>query len=58
MYSMLLQDSEFKGSSSWDLVKKLAQNSLGKDEYGYRNEFMNLVKIAELLKTSRKNFED
>ena len=45
---MLLKDSKFKGSSSYDMVKAIAKNSAGKDKEGYRSEFLRLVKaVAE-----------
>ncbi len=52
-YGFMLQDSEFKGNTDWQLVKKLAKNSLGEDKYGYRAEFMQLVEKAELLQENQ-----
>jgi Ca-activated chloride channel homolog len=46
---MLLRDSEFKGNSSFPMVLELAKNARGKDEEGYRIEFVNLVKSMGLL---------
>jgi Ca-activated chloride channel family protein len=43
-FGLLLRDSEFKGSSSYDEVVALAESSLGKDEDGRRAEFLALVK--------------
>jgi Ca-activated chloride channel family protein len=48
-FSHILRDSEFKGTSSYDNVVKLAQESLGPDAEGYRQEFIGLVKQAKLL---------
>ncbi len=48
-FGMLLRDSKFKGNASYDLVTSLAKSSLGKDEGGYRAEFLGLVKAAQLL---------
>ena len=48
-FGMLLRDSEFKGDCDFELVKELAQNSKGKDDEGYRSEFIRLVKLAENL---------
>ncbi|MBN2440914.1 MAG: DUF3520 domain-containing protein, partial [Spirochaetales bacterium] len=48
-YALLLRDSKYKGNSSFQQVIELAQNSIGKDVYGYRNEFIELVKKAETL---------
>ena len=46
-FGMLLRHSEFKGNTSIDSIKKMAQNSKGKDENGYRSEFIQLVKTVE-----------
>ncbi len=48
-FGMLLRDSKFKGNVTYKMVKDLANNSKGKDENGYRTEFISLVKTAELL---------
>ena len=43
-FGMLLRDSEFIGEFNEDNILKLAQNAKGKDENGYRKEFIELVK--------------
>ncbi len=48
-FSMLLRDSEFKASASFDQVVELAGNSLGPDPNGHRAEFLYLVKSARNL---------
>jgi Ca-activated chloride channel family protein len=48
-FGMILRESKFKGDADYRLVKELAENSKGKDENGYRAEFISLVKTAELL---------
>jgi len=45
-FAMLLRNSQFKGSSSYNQVIALANASLGKDNEGYRKEFVSLVKKA------------
>ncbi len=47
---MLLRDSMFKGTLSYNKVLEWAKGSVGKDKYGYRAEFIDLVKKAEMLK--------
>jgi Ca-activated chloride channel family protein len=42
-FGMLLRNSEFKGNASYEKVIQLANSSLGKDEEGYRKEFVKLV---------------
>ncbi len=55
-FGMLLKDSKFKGDSSFDMVKELAQNGKGEDRNGYRSEFIKIVELAELLyKDEAKN---
>lgn len=49
-FGLLLRNSKFKGTASYTQLLSRAQESLGDDEYGYRDEFTKLVKIAELLK--------
>lgn len=46
---MLLRDSMFKGSLSYDKVIKWAEGAKGKDKFGYRAEFIDLVKKAQVL---------
>ncbi len=48
-FGMILRDSQFKGTSNFDLVTKLAKESKGKDTDGYRAEFIQLVNSASLL---------
>ncbi|MCP2044170.1 von Willebrand factor type A domain-containing protein [Pontibacter sp. HSC-36F09] len=50
---MLLRDSEHKGNASYPMVLELAKNARGKDEEGYRIEFVNLVKSMGLLSDGR-----
>lgn len=48
-FGMLLRDSEYKGIASFSWVKKIAQETVGKDPLGYRKEFVQLVsKVMEL----------
>ena len=49
MFGMLLQDSQYKGKSSFTEVEKLAKNAQGKDAEGYRKEFIELVGKAKNL---------
>lgn len=48
-FGMLLRDSEFKGSTDFKMVKKIASKALGPDEEGYRKDFIELVEKAEKL---------
>ncbi len=49
-FGMILRDSKFKGQSNYKNILALAKASKGKDEEGYRSEFIRLVEMAELLK--------
>jgi Ca-activated chloride channel homolog len=54
-FGMLLRDSEFKGSSSFESVLSYARGAQGSDAEGYRAEFIKMVKQAEALKTGVAN---
>jgi len=49
-FGLLLRDSKFKGSSSFDGVLTLARQAKGQDRFGYRSEFIRLVEATRLLK--------
>ena len=49
-FAMLLRNSQFKGSVTFEEVIDLANESVGKDVEGYREEFVSLVKKAAKLK--------
>lgn len=49
-FGMLLRDSKFKGNSNYANILAMARSSKGKDEDGYRAEFIRLVEMAELIK--------
>ncbi len=49
---MLLRHSKYHGSATFDAVLELAQEGIGRDEGGYRKEFVELVRKAKEL--SRK----
>jgi len=48
-FGMLLRNSTFRGSSSYNMVLGIASRSRGKDVEGYRREFIDLVKKAAKL---------
>lgn len=49
-FGMLIRDSKYKGMASFDAILKRAKANKGKDEFGYRAEFIQLVERAILLK--------
>jgi len=48
-FAMVLRNSEFKGSSDYDLVLRLAREARGEDREGYRTEFISMVERARSL---------
>jgi Ca-activated chloride channel family protein len=48
-FGMLLRDSKFKGNASYASSIELAKRSIGKDDEGYRAEFIRLIKMARAL---------
>lgn len=46
-FGMLLRDSDYKGDLTVEEVLSLARSARGKDDEGYRAEFIKLVKTAE-----------
>lgn len=49
-FGMLLRESKFAGDVTFDGVIEMAKGSMGKDDFGYRAEFIQLVEKAKLLK--------
>ena len=45
MFGMILNDSEYKGTTTLDYVIELARQGIGNDPYGIRNEFLQLVDL-------------
>ncbi|MGG7663628.1 YfbK domain-containing protein [Dyadobacter sp. BHUBP1] len=57
-FGLLLRGSEYKGKATYTDVIQCARGAFGKDEEGYRAEFVQLVKVAQSLdgaqETTRK----
>lgn len=51
-FGMILRDSEFKGSSDYNKVKKWAESAKGKDKNGYRAEYIRLIESTRLISNS------
>lgn len=49
-FGQLLRGGKYTKSFNYDDVIKLAQNAKGKDTYGYRAEFVSLVRLAKTAK--------
>ncbi|WP_342085864.1 vWA domain-containing protein [Dyadobacter sp. OTU695] len=52
-FGLLLRGSEYKGKATYADVIQRARGAFGKDEEGYRSEFMQLVKAAQSLDGSQ-----
>ena len=50
-FGMLLRNSKFKGNATFANAEKMAKKSLGPDLNGYRNELVDLIKLAGKLQT-------
>lgn len=48
-FGMLLRDSDYAQNMNYNDVVSLAKTSKGEDEYGYRSEFIQLVRLASNL---------
>ena len=48
-FGMLLRDSKFKADSSYDSVMTRAKANIGKDTFGFRGEFLEIVAKAKSL---------
>lgn len=57
-FGMLLRNSEFKSTASFDNVLGLARKAKGSDEEGYRSEFVRLVESAQMLAKGKPEPKD
>jgi len=48
-FGMLLRESEFKGTSSFANALARAKEAKGNDEFGYKNDFIKMVEMAEMI---------
>ena len=49
-FGLLLRDSEYKGTANFERILKNARQGLGRDSFGYRSEFIQLVRKTQRLK--------
>lgn len=49
-FGLLLRDSAYRGTLSWETVRRLALDGKGADKLGYRGEFLQLIDKARGLK--------
>ena len=50
-FGLILRNSEFKGSANYECALKNAEASKGKDSFGYRSEFIDLINKASQIDT-------
>ena len=50
-FGLLLRDSRYKGNANFNSVNNLVESSLGSDLKNYRNDFLDLVRKANRLKS-------
>ncbi len=48
-YGMILRQSQYRGETSFEMVHHLAQGALGRDQFGRRREFLQLIRAAASL---------
>jgi len=48
-FGMILRESEYKGTATFATAYKMAKESIGKDEFGYRADFIKMVELSEML---------
>jgi Ca-activated chloride channel homolog len=53
-FGMLLRRSEYRGGLDYPMVLRMARDARGKDENGYRAEFIRLAETAEMLEERGK----
>ncbi|MFN8266278.1 MAG: von Willebrand factor type A domain-containing protein [Chitinophagaceae bacterium] len=53
-FGMLLRNSEFKGTATYEAVISQAVGAIGKDEEGYRTEFVKLVQLVTSMVQKQK----
>lgn len=51
-FGLLLRDSQFKGTANFERILRNARLGLGRDPYGYRSEFIQLVQKTQRLKNA------
>lgn len=45
-FGMLLRDSKHRGEANWHMVDQMGRAGMGADRFGYRREFLQLVRLA------------
>ncbi len=56
-FAQQLRGGKYTGQFDYEAIRQLASQARGKDEFGYRGEFIRLVSLAGALSTSRRDKE-
>ena len=48
-YGLILRDSKYKGTATYNMVKSMAESALGEDPHDYRQEFISMIETTALL---------
>ena len=48
-FGLILRDSHYRGTADYPMILKLARAGRGRDDEGYRAEFIRLVEMAQLI---------
>ena len=54
-FGQTLRGGKYLNDFSYSDIRELARNARGKDDFGYRGEFLQLIGVAESLDTSRQS---
>jgi Ca-activated chloride channel family protein len=57
-FGLILRGSEHRGNATLDAVAEIAEGAIGKDEHGYRTEFVELVRQAKSLLPADESQQD
>lgn len=55
---MIINDSEYKGTSDFDSVISLAREGIGEDEFGFRTEFLHMVDLIRYIREKTDTPDD
>lgn len=47
---MIINDSEYKGTSDFDSVISLARDGVGEDKFGFRTEFLHMADLIRYIR--------
>ena len=48
-FGLVLRDSEYKGNANFNNTLALAEKAKGEDKNGYREDFIQLIELADMI---------